>query len=474
MPSNQKIYDVVVVGSGLAGLTATLELLAKGFSVALIEKTDRLGGNSAKASSGINGVPTKFQDASDGDSALNFYDDTILSGKGLSDRRLVQILTDNSADAVHWLADNHNVDLSSVSILGGHSHARTHRGSGALPPGFAIISALSKKLELAPNVDVKKQHQLLEIVKDGSKVVGIETQDSENRKQFVASKNVVLATGGFSADFSGTSSLIKRFRPDLLKFPLTNGQQTTGDGQKIAERDLGVELLHMDKIQVHPTGFLQLKDATTASSKWKFLCGELIRGIGGILISLVDGNRFVNELRTRDEVSSHIISHCSTKDDGPAVAVIVVGEQDYLKAKSHIDFYVSQLVMFKGTSSDLLEKLREVQPHKISQATIEKSISTYNLDLSGVDSFGRKDRGNEIGETFFFGFVTPVLHFAMGGIKINSDAQVVTKNGPLENVFAIGEVSGGLHGNNRLGGSSLLECVVFGRKVAQHIAEKNP
>lgn len=472
MLSNNKVFDAIVIGSGLAGLTSSLELLSKGLSVALVEKSDRLGGNSAKASSGINGVPTRFQDKSDGDSVHFFIKDTLKSGKGLSSPELVDILTQNSADAIHWLADENNVDLSSVAILGGHSHARTHRGSGKLPPGFAIISALSKKLHEAQNVEIMTQCQLVKLIKENSKVVGIEVKSSANGKTSVLGKNIVLATGGFSADFTGSSSLIKRYRPDLLSLPLTNGQQTTGDGQKIAERDLGARLIHMDQIQVHPTGFVQLKDSSTVNSKWKFLCGELIRGIGGILISLKDGSRFVNELKTRDEVTEAIISHCTIEEDEPAIAAIVVGEEDYEKAKSHIDFYLSQLVMFKGSASDLLEKLKEIRGHQISESAIKATLAKYNMQKENRDSYGRSHCGNEIGDTFYFGFVTPVLHFAMGGIQINKNAQVITDKGPLENVFAIGEVSGGVHGGNRLGGSSLLECVVFGRHVAQYISRK--
>lgn len=471
MLSNGKVFDAIVIGSGLAGLTASLELLAKGLTVAVIEKTDKLGGNSAKASSGINGVPTRYQDKAEGDLVLLFVADTIKSGKGLSNPDLVDILTKNSADAIHWLADDNSVDLSSVSMLGGHSHARTHRGSGKLPPGFAIVSALSKKLRESENVEIMTQCQLSKFVKNNSKVVGVEVTDTEKGENTVYGKNIVLATGGFSADFTGSSSLLKRYRPDLLGLPLTNGQQTTGDGQKVAERDLGAKLIHMDQIQVHPTGFIQLKDSTTISSKWKFLCGELIRGIGGILVSLVDGKRFVNELLTRDEVTKLVIAHCTAKEDEPAVAAIVLGEEDYQKAKSHIDFYISQLLMFKGTASDLLEKLSEVRPHQLQESTLKQTFAKYNTHVKNGDKAERAIFGNEIGETLYFGFITPVLHFAMGGIEINNNAQVITQDGALENVFAIGEVSGGVHGGNRLGGSSLLECVVFGREVARYISK---
>lgn len=473
MLSKTKVFDAIVVGSGLAGLTATLELLAKGMTVALIEKTDRLGGNSAKASSGISGAPTRFQSPNEADSVRSFYEDTLKSGKGLSNPALVDIMTKNSADAIHWFADNFNVDLSATARLGGHSHARTHRGSGPLPPGFAIISALSKKLQESSNVEIMKQCSFTGFQKDGSKVSGIHVSCQESDVSEVSGQNVILATGGFSADFTDQASLLKRFRPDLLDFPSTNGQQTTGDGVKFAERDLNANLLHMDQVQIHPTGFVQLKDESTVTSKWKFLCGELIRGIGGILLSSVNGERFVNELTTRDKAADGILTNCLISADQPAIAIIVVGEEDYLKAKPHIGFYMSQQVMFKGTYEDVLEKLKMVVPnHNIAEATIKASLQKYNKLIESGDDLGRVHFGNAIGDEFYFGFITPVLHFSMGGIEINQNGQIVTTdNKVVQNAFAIGEASAGVHGANRLGGCALLESVVFGRHVADFITK---
>lgn len=468
MGTKSVIYDAIVVGSGLAGLTASLELSSLGYSVALIEKSDRLGGNSAKASSGINGTPTRYQDTLE-DSVDYFSRDTIDSGKGLANPELVNILTQNSAQAVHWLADEFGVDLSAVSRLGGHSFARTHRGSGALPPGFAIVSALSKRIEQADNVRVMKGCSFERLIV-GSNVQGIEVTGSV--LQEILGKNIILATGGFCADF-GDSSLLKRFRPDLLGIALTNGQETTGDGQKISERDLGAKLIHMDQIQVHPTGFIQMTNDESQRSKWKFLCGELIRGIGGVLLSPLTGNRFVNELTTRDEVTKQILESCTFGED-TTIAIIVVNSKDYLKAKSHIDFYITQSVMFKGTVSDILQKLKTLHHHPLTPEVMRASLEEYNgVVKSGKDPLGRTHFGHLFSdEQLYFGFVTPVLHFAMGGIEVNQNAQIMTNDGIVENVFAIGEVSGGVHGANRLAGSSLLECVVFGRHVAQYIDQK--
>ena len=149
---------------------------------------------------------------------------------------MVDILTKNSRDAIYWLNDEINVDLSNVVLLGGHSHARTHKGD-KLPPGFAIVSALTKKLDgfQAENPDqltILKSSTLTKILTEGNKVKGIEFTDSEKQPQEMYADNVVLATGGFSADFDSPTSLLQKYRPDLLGFPLSNGAQTTGDGQK--------------------------------------------------------------------------------------------------------------------------------------------------------------------------------------------------------------------------------------------------
>ena len=435
--------------------------------VTLVEKTDKFGGNSIKASSGINGVPTIYQ--TPGDSVNLFKRDMMRSGHGLNDEELVNILTAQSKSAIEWLTgDDFKIDLSAVAQLGGHSHARTHRGSGSLPPGFAIILALVKKLETYDSQQLKvlKNRRFNKLLLDlKNRVNGIEyTQDDQTVK--LQSGNVVLATGGYSVD----DELLKQYRPDLLGLPLTNGKQTTGDGVKIASRDVEAKLVNMDQIQVHPTGFVKLE---SRNDSWKFLCGELIRGIGGILISPDTGNRFVNELRARDEVTQALESNCSEK-----VAIIVVNSKDYLKAKNHIDFYLSQGLMFKGTTDDLATLVNKNLQSSLQRAQIDRTLLEYDSLISmGRDNlFQRSEFGNYFTDgvsTFYYGLVTPVIHYSMGGLAITPDGKVLNKKDEIvENLYAVGEVSGGVHGGNRLGGSSLLECVVFGKVVSDSIVAK--
>lgn len=382
---------------------------------------------------------------------------------------MVDILTKNSRDAIYWLNDEINVDLSNVVLLGGHSHARTHKGD-KLPPGFAIVSALTKKLDgfQAENPDqltILKSSTLTKILTEGNKVKGIEFTDSEKQPQEMYADNVVLATGGFSADFDSPTSLLQKYRPDLLGFPLSNGAQTTGDGQKIAERDVNAELIHMDKVQVHPTGFMKVSNP---NENWKFLCGELMRGIGGILLSPVTGWRFVDELQPRDVVTDAVLEHSQIgqnneiglkSDNGDGYgSVIVISGNDYQKATTHIEFYKSQGLLQEGSIEDLyylLIKLNPKLPLTLDQLKDKFSGCDAIIEGTQQDSLGRTKFGGRFGDLkkLYFGVTTPVVHFTMGGIKVNpSNAKVVTKSGDtISNLFAIGEVSAGVHGNNRLG-----------------------
>ncbi|KAI5959682.1 OSM1 [Candida theae] len=476
--------STIVVGSGLAGLTTTLQLISQNHRVTLLEKTGKLGGNSIKASSGINGVPTQYQ--KNDDTVEVFKQDTLSSGKGLCNPILVDELTSRSSDAIEWLTQDLQIDLSSVTQLGGHSFARTHKGSGALPPGFAIVSTLIKRIEQIQAdkpeaLAVLKNSKLVKILVNNNQVEGVQYQgDNTNEVKTEYADNVVLATGGFSADAKDLqTSLLKQYRPDLLKFPSSNGEQTTGDGQKVALRDVDAHLIQMDQIQVHPTGFIKLDNV---NSHWKFLCGELMRGIGGILLT-PSGKRFVNELATRDVVTNAVLKNCQVKQEnevglpvGSYVSVLVISGEDYPKAASHIDFYASQKLLQKGDVDDLLKLLQRINPSndKLTTTELENTFQEYNHAVkSKNDPLGRTVFGNAISSEFYFGLTTPVLHFAMGGIEIDSNAHVVNSQGQaVPNLYAVGEVSAGVHGANRLGGSSLLECVVFGKIVSSQILNK--
>lgn len=254
----------------------------------------------------------------------------------------------------------------------------------------------------------------------------------------------------------------------MIHLPTTNGKQTTGDGQKILSK-LGAELIDMDQVQVHPTGFI---DPNDRENNWKFLAAEALRGLGGILLHPTTGRRFTNELSTRDTVTMEIQSKCPKNDNR---ALLVMSDKVYENYTNNINFYMSKNLIKKVSINDLIRQY-DLQTTASELVTELKSYS----DVNTKDTFDRPliinafDKDISTESTVYVGEVTPVVHFTMGGVKINEKSQVIKKNSEsvLSNgIFAAGEVSGGVHGANRLGGSSLLECVVFGKTAADNIAK---
>jgi flavocytochrome c len=296
---------IAVIGSGLAGLSSSIEALRNGAKVLLIEKMPNCFGNSAKATSGINGIDTKYQQALGvQDSVQQFEVDTLKYG-GIAE--LVQILSRKSNDSIEWLS-SFGIDLSKLSQCGGHSVKRTHRepdrNGKPSPIGWDLVSTLKKELDNSPNVEVRTSTTLKDIILHQNRVTDI-VVEHDNKNERIQVDAVILATGGYSNDHS-VDSLLKEFASFQSSLPTTNGPWATGDGIKIGRR-LGVDLIDLDKVQVHPTGFLDPKDP---SSLQKFLGPEALRAHGGILVNK-QGLRFCNELGPRDYVSEKIFQHGS-------------------------------------------------------------------------------------------------------------------------------------------------------------------
>ncbi|KAI0136936.1 flavocytochrome c [Xylariales sp. AK1849] len=459
---------VIVVGSGLAGLSAAYEALTAGACVHMLDRAPKPGGNSIKASSGINGAGTRFQRAAGVIKDELFYEDTIRSagqrfreakeGDGVDRRALVTMLTSRSESAVNWLVDEFGIDLSVVAPLGGHSVARTHRGAKSTP-GFAIVSAILKKLGENSNFQLTNGAEVssLEVADDAVKGVRYVHEGETHGLQGA----VVFATGGFAGDATG---LLAKYRPDLAGLPSTNDERPASHGMVEA---LGAELIDMDSVQVHPTGFVDPKDP---EATYKILAAEALRGEGGILLSH-EGRRFVNELETRAHVSEAIMklprSNGETSQQWDITLLLDPGACE--ATQGHLGFYT-----FKGLMEK--RKLRD-----LNQAVIEAVDAYATTVASEVDSgYGRRSFGHwtlppgEVNrdKEVCVGRVTPITHFTMGGAAFNEQAQLLRQDKkPIAGLWAAGEITGGIHGDNRLGGSSLLECVVFGRTAGSNAAK---
>lgn len=445
--------QVIVVGGGLAGLSAAHTVLEHGGRVLLLDKNGFLGGNSTKATSGINGALTRTQiRLGIKDSVESFYDDTAKSAKDLVRPPLVKVLTGNSASAVEWLQEKFALDLSLVSRLGGHSFPRTHRGKEKFP-GMTITYALMEKFETLCQTEAHRAKLITKacvtkLLKEGDSVVGVEYE--KDGQKHVAHGPVVIATGGYAADFDTPDSLLKKYRPDVLHLPTTNGDHSTGDGIKLSLA-IGGHAVDLEKVQVHPTG---LVDPAEPDSKLKYLAAEALRGVGGLLLDK-EGQRFCDELGRRDYVTGEM-----WKNKPPFR--LVLNSAAGKEIEWHCKHYQGRgLMKFYPNGAALAADMG------ISAKTLEETYNKYNeIAKSKKDPYGKQFFDNapfRMDDSFWVSIVTPVVHFTMGGLEINHEGEVLGDKGTIKGLYAAGEVAGGVHGANRLGGSSLLGCVVFGR-----------
>lgn len=438
-------YDLVIVGSGATGLVAALQAHELGVKPVIFEKMDRLGGNSTRASSGMNAAETDVQLKHHiVDSYEDFYEDTYKGGGGLNNTDMLHYFTSHGALAIDWLAE-HGIHLDDLTITGGMKIKRTHRPASMAPIGNFLVTELLKLIEKA-EIPVFDDVHVDELEKNADVISGVKVTLPDKSQKTIDAGAVILATGGFGA----SKDIIKKYRPDLVDYNTTNQPGATGDGIKLAEA-AGAGLVDMDQIQVHPT--------VQQDTDHAFLIGEATRGEGAILVN-GEGKRFVNELDTRKNVTNAI----NQLPEKSAYLILDTGIRAHVKA---IEFYDHIGLVVHGNDIADLAKNINVDPENLAA-----TVKTWNKAVADQKDpeFGRAtgmDRDIENGP-FFAIHIAPAVHYTMGGVKINHDAQVLTDDGKvIPGLFAGGEVAGGLHGNNRIGGNSIAETVVFGRQAGQ-------
>jgi len=474
--ANFPASQCIVVGGGLAGFSAAHTVLEHGGKCLLLDKSPFCGGNSTKATSGINGAGTKTQ-AANGvpDTAEIFFQDTLKGGAKKPE--VARVMCDESGLGVDWLMDKFELDLSLLARLGGHSHPRTHRGKERFPGmtiTYALMQAYEKVCETSERGRLINKAEVVKLVMNGDAVVGCEyIKGGETKIEFGP---VIMCSGGFGADF-GSDSLLAKHRPDLMHLPTTNGEHCTGDGIKMG-LEIGAKTIDLEWVQVHPTGLVK---PGSPKDKVLFLAAEALRGVGGLLFD-ANGNRFSNELGRRDYVTGEMWK-------GAAPFRLCLNEAAAQEIIWHCKHYTGRGVMKKfETGADLakeigcpLKKLEDAhQQHyeasKKQEADPEGGPypaypSGKSWDKpSGDTGVGKKFFHNVIpgsavaSQAYYVAQVTPVIHYCMGGLEITPAGEVINNKGNvIPGFYAAGEIAGGVHGNNRLGGSSLLDCVAYGR-----------
>ena len=487
--------DIVIVGAGGAGMTAAIAAVEAGKDVVIIESQAMVGGNSVRSTGGMNAAKTPAQDENEfNESAgvektletaaaewadneaitalaatvaeqwaayqanpVGYFDsvelmelDTLIGGHGTNDPALVEALCSNSADAIAWLAEQ-GIELTSVSSFGGASVKRIHRpvdaegktisvGSYMIP----LLEAKCKEADVAFIMNTTANEILTDA--DGAAVGVVATDNKTGATVTVNAGAVILATGGFGANLD----MVVEYKPDLAGFMTTNAPGAQGQGIDMAVA-IGAGTVDMDQIQIHPT-----VEANTAA-----LITEGLRGDGAILVN-AEGNRFTDEVGTRDVVSAAEIAQTGSYS-------WLIIDQAMVDASSVIQGYIKNGYTFSGETYEELAEAIGVDPAAFA-ATMEK----WNAAVAaGVDEeFGRTSFANPLDTAPYYAIkVTAGIHHTMGGLTINPDTQVLAGDGTVINgLYAAGEVTGGVHGGNRLGGNAVADFTVFGRIAGQQAA----
>lgn len=436
--------DIVVVGGGGAGLTAAIAAKEKGANVILLEKMPMLGGNTNYATAGINAANSKLQkDLKIEDTSKLFYDDTLKGGKNKNNPELLKTLTDNSGDIITWLTER-GADITEISYTGGQSIKRTHRPTGGKAIGPVVVEALSETAQ-KQGIDIKTDSYVSEILKEGNSVVGVKVKHND-QTYTIKSKAVIMATGGFGAN----PEMVKQYNPNLQGFGSTNSPAITGEGIKMVQK-AGGDLVDMTEIQTHPT----VVHNNTA------MITEAVRGEGAVLINR-DGKRFINELETRDVVSKAELSQ-------PGKSAFLVFDQGIREKLKAADGYVKKGFAKEAATIEELAKKLGIDPKNMVT-----SIDQYNQYVkNGKDTDFNKDiLPKELNQGPFYAIeVSPAVHHTMGGVRINNAAEVLDTNGkPVKGLYAAGEVTGGVHGGNRIGGNAMTDITVFGKIAGENAA----
>ena len=439
--------DIVIVGAGGAGMTAAINAAQAGKNVILLEKMPYAGGNTTKATGGMNAAETHYQkEQGIEDTVEQFVEDTMEGGHQLNDRDLVTKMAEDSAEGIDWL-DSIGAPLPKISFSGGATNQRIHAPEDGSGVGAYLVTALLKKMSEYDNIKVMYNTAATKLLSEDGTVNGVlaEGQDADYT---IHAKAVILATGGFG----NNEDMIVKYREDLKGTVTTSAPGIMGDGIVMAQ-EVGADLVDIEQIQLHPT----------VEQKTSMLITESVRGDGAILVNQ-DGKRFTNELLTRDVVSAAELEQ-------PGSYAYIIFDQKLRDGLKAIEKYVSTGITVQGDTIEDLAAQIEVDPATLAETL--KNWNQYVADQNDPD-FGR-DTGmdNDLSTAPYYAIkIAPGIHHTMGGVHIDTDAEVIDTNGnEIPGLFAAGEVCGGVHGGNRLGGNAVADIVVFGRIASESAVE---
>lgn len=451
--------DVVVIGAGGAGLAAAVTANQEGASVIIIEKMPKVGGNTILAGGALNAVDEGSETAiANKDSVELHYTQTYEGGDKQGNPELVRTLTSNAWDGVEWLQSlGMEFKPGTFTVLGG-MWPRAHKP--VEPVGTGFFNAYQNYIDNNENIDLYLEVTATEFIVEDGKVVGVIAEGKTGNKITLHANNgVVLATGGFSQNVEMREKYNTLWKSLDASIKSTNHAGATGDGILLAE-SVNAQLVQMENIQLLPMG-----DPVTGS-----LSGNIEMAVENRIFINDEGNRFVDEGARRDVMTNALFEQPNSH------MWIVLDSHDYPTGDEVNNFNESmnQLIeegrAFKGETLEDLAKQIGVNPENLVN-----EVDGFNTHVANksADEFGRTLYNQPIDQGPYYAAPrVPTVHHTMGGVQINTDAQVVDVNGSvIPGLFAAGEVTGGIHGANRLGGNALTDTVVFGRIAGSSAAQ---
>jgi flavocytochrome c len=457
--------DILVVGSGIAGLSAAIEARQAGADVLVLEKMKVTGGNTRISDGGL-AAPGNLIQKQLGveDSPELFCQDILRAGLGLNHPHLVALVAEKAADAVNWTMDVLGVTyLDRLDRFGGHSVARcltTRNHSGA-----DIIKAQQAKFAQLGGT-IRTRCLLTQLITDRNGVVrGVQIRsgytfgekDSGSIKHIRAKRAVIMATGGYGNDVP-----FRTLQNPALDASIgtTNHRGATAEGL-IAALEIGAAPVHLSWIQLGPWG---CADETGYGRGASFASYSVYPA--GILVDPAAGRRIVNEWADRRQRSDAIFK----------TGHVCVGLVDAKGAGKASDSLKHCLTRGYVKVFDKITDLAAA--YGMPAGSLETTLDRYNqgVETGERDEFGKPLDGAQRIDTppFYAIRLWPKVHYTPGGMGINTDAQVIGLDGrPIPHLFAAGEVCGGIHGASRLGSCALTECIVFGRIAGQQAAAVN-
>jgi len=468
-------FDVVVVGTGLAGMCAGITAAEKGAKTVILDKMARLGGTSLISGLNFACVGGDLQrDAGVEDRPEWLAKDMTAVSSGPGDPELALVMAQGTARLFHFLSDRGVKWDGQLKKLGGHSAARV---VWPIDGGTGVLFPLYEHAEKLSNCEIRKQVKVDDIVLDGNgRAIGLKVReeyrfdydvhndDVENTRgrvrHYRARKGVVFATGGYSRDTD--------FR--VAEAPSMRGIATTTYAGALAGA-----LKSMIRVGAHPIHMTLFRFAYPIPTE------DLI---WGAIIDPASGKRFTNEGSNRLEIGEAVLETKRTNGQRTPFIVYDAPALEKFHDKQRLDLSLHDLNGIDGTMLEF-KSLEDIAAHyKVVPAALAETIARYNQQVaSGADKDFEKPlerSGRRVGPLekvpFFAMPVNPRLNYTQGGARINDKAQVlrIADAKPIPGLYCAGEASGGLHGVERLTACSMPDCGVFGLIAGDNVANEIP